>query len=731
MPIFIRRWDANPGSDVLLNIESYNILDLDPAAQITAIGTGTVIMVGESEDGPFNTPTAISSSSDLLGTFGGLGYTYNGLVGNYPCAKVRYADSAISPEYWNGNMFVQLSGKRFRALQLVRVDTSVGSVTFSRLASVYGSSNTRFKLTTGQILALDIGGGSVSATFTGTVANVTAAGGSYPTSFVGGETLVIGYDGQPDFTVVFLTADQAIADCIARINSFAGYTMASNSTGQIKLTARQGGTGSKIRIVSGSTGVLTKLGFTAATTSGTGNVVDIDNVTPAEVKTIVELAVTGALVETTPSGRLRASNLATPTTGTIAVGAATTAVNLGFTVGATGTAAAGVATTIPAGTVLNNSGGTNAVVTMKSITVTASTAGPYTSKVRHAVDDGTGVSALGGAITKITTPAEDSAWAVYNPLPLNAALTEAQIDAAYQLAFDSTLSQSSIARTANIIVSARQSNAIRQMGRINAKTASNQGFYGRMFITRAPMNTLKATALTMVTLNRAERLVMCYPNWRTNVPLIASRGTAGGVGFTADGIVDVGADGFLASILSQLAVEEDPGQDTGLLDAVVGLESGANVQNFVMEDYIAFKAAGICAPRIDEGVAIYQSGITSVDPLVLPNRTDINRRRLADYIQDSLSRRGKAFGKKLSTQARRAAMVTEIRKFMADLLSKDQPANQRIAGYDVDAVTGNTADLLARGLYAVIVSCKQLSSLKSIVLTTYVGTNVTVTESME
>jgi hypothetical protein len=129
-------------------------------------------------------------------------------------------------------------------------------------------------------------------------------------------------------------------------------------------------------------------------------------------------------------------------------------------------------------------------------------------------------------------------------------------------------------------------------------------------------------------------------------------------------------DGFLMTVCSQLPPEENPGQLTTFMDAVLGIERGnPDVQELTIDDYKLFKAAGICAPRMDDGSAIFQSGITSVAPLVHPNLKNIARRRMADFIQDSMAIRLKAFGKKMNQQARRAAVLGEIRAFSPQLLS--------------------------------------------------------------
>jgi hypothetical protein len=213
------------------------------------------------------------------------------------------------------------------------------------------------------------------------------------------------------------------------------------------------------------------------------------------------------------------------------------------------------------------------------------------------------------------------------------------------------------------------------------------------------------------------------------VNAIALRGTAGGTGFTSDGVVDVGFDGVVVSICSQLAAEEDPGQSTSFTSFVIGLESYWKGKKLDINDYILFKKSGVAAPRMDGGTCVLQSGVTSVDPAVNPSLVNINRRRIADEIEDTLGQRGKAFGKKLSTKARRNAMLSETKQYMESLLSRTQPDRQRIVGYTL-TVKGNTPESLAKGLYFIDLKVRSLASLKAIVFSITVGESVEVEEQL-
>lgn len=845
MASYVRRFIQDPGDDVLLEIESINILDLDPPAAIQGLGTGTVNLFGEFEDGPYNTPTEVTSPDDLRTTFGTLGYTYQGVVANYPSALARKADSAVVNEYWNGNAMVQLNGKKFARLVLTRVDTSTGETTFTRLASVSGLSKFTYDLEPGQLISLDLGSGPTPAIFSATAAIVTGVAATY--AFVDGDTLNLAYDGQPGapiaVNVVFLATDNSVAAAVARINSYAGFALASNSAGQIRLTSRRRGNQGLVQVV-GGTAVGAKSGLSVATTLGTGNVGDIDAVTHTEVKTVIEAAVSGTVVDFLSDGTPRVSNTSGGGTGSILVGF-NSAVDLGFTTdqvasqpngyamltSATGTypttfaggetltlgfdtdpnvvvtftvgdqtraqvisrinAAAGftaaavhptdalriiltgrvnggqirvlaasvalvstatgfgapyftartvTATTltnssIPAGTrILSATTGKRFVTTQtKAVTVGTAT---YTARVRFAKDDGTETAGeLAGALTRLEFPVDGSGYTVVNLLGVAACLTESALDVAYTTAFDKTLNINSVAKEINITWSARQSNVVRRALKQNALDASANGLQGRITCVRPPLGTTRANAESNlaepgVGPYRSDRLVYNFPGVQTNVPAIAQRGTSGGAGFTSTGNVDVGSDGFCASVMSQLAPEENPGQDTTFANAAIAIESAYANQVLDINDYKAFKRQGICAPRFDAGEMTFQSGVTSVDPTLQPNRVNIARRRMADFIQDSIAARGKAYGKKLNNVKNRLALLGEIRAFLIGLLSPDNTASQRINEFStsIGSDAGNTAVRLGRGMFRVLIKVRTLSSLDSIVLATVIGEQVVVTE---
>lgn len=744
---FIRRFTSIPSLETLTEIEAVEIIDLQPQAPTVGIGTGAVQIVGEFEDGPFATagdapyfdrayrnqgPQEIFGSEDMVVRFGGFGFTHSGTKYSAPCARRHLS------EFWNGNGFVKTKFLSAKRIMLARVDTSVGEVAFSAQASIQGGAGP-FQLTAGQQIAVTTDtGGPVSST--AVAATVAARVGSAPivgTGFVGGEQISVTIDANAAVIVTFASTDQLAAAVVARINAALGYVSATQAAGVVTISGIAAGTGSVVTLANVTAGALAAIFHTAGSTSGTGNVANINAVTVAEVVAIVNgTAGLGAINCTAAidgDSRLRVRRSGAGGTISIAVGAMATALSLTPT--AT-TVSAGVhdGGFIPAGSRVSD--GVSTWVTMQTLTIpegtsTAAEPGPFLVKVRPLLDDGTATGATAATVTTVTDQATFALLSVTNPLALTAAKNEVQMDNAYLSAFDATLDPTKVTREANFSVSARRSTEVVRRGRSNAIDASAEGMFGRKFITGAPIGYTQSQATADVALWRNDRLFYTWPAVKVRFPEIAERGTAGGIGFTADGVLTVRADNPLAVLDARLNPEENPGQLTeGLVDYVLGIEDQTVALR--MSNYIALKAAGICAPRMVDSpnggqIMIFQSGITSS---LTPGLKTQARRKMADFIQDSLARRILPYVKKLGTLARRDAIRGIIEEFLGSLEARDTPDNQRISSYLVNERDGQTETLTALGVFVYIVKVRTLSSMDDIVLQTEIGEGVvTVTEA--
>jgi hypothetical protein len=733
---FIQRFTTDPTLAQIEFVEGVIIIDRDPPASIQGVGTSLVVLVAEFEDGPFNAITQLASGTDLVTTFGSFGFSYGGgLQGSNPCARARKSDFAIVPEYWNGNGYIATWGKVFGGLAVVRVDTSVGSVQFTSQAFLLGGVDFSWTLTSGQFLNITAGATTASATFTGVSALITSGSGTYPSTFAGGEKIVFSIEGTV-YTVQFLASDQSQAQVIARMNLAAGYpAFAVGSSTHTTFSGLVAGLAGQIQVVSLDALVATATGFVAGSVvDGTGNVPNIRAVQVADANTVVSGAVSGTLVDRDASGAIRLTNTDTSGTSTLEVNISSTALAFGFPIGVQVGAAPSANGTIPAGTRVWDSGA-HEWVTMQTLAITAGNAGPYAVKVRPGQDDGSVGSAAGSAVNVVPFAIPGGAWSVVNVLALSAALSEGAIDAAYVAAIQTTQSMKSVAKQTNVIVSARQSNLIRTTLKSNAINSSAGGCYGRTTCIRPPLGTTTRATATSTTAApgvgayRSDRVDYCFPGANVQVPYIAAWGTAGGAGFTATGNVDVGTDTWLACVLSNLAPEQNPGQLTDLLGNLLDVEAGnPDVQNLMIGDYGAFEAAGVVAVRFDDGDVIFQSGVTSVDPAVNFNLKNIARRRMADFIEDSLAPVLNVYVKQVMSPTLQGSIVGAIDGFLVGLKSPNNPAASRISGYVLDAKTLNTQATLDAGIFKIQIRVKTYPSMDEIVLDTQVGETVDISD---
>jgi hypothetical protein len=314
------------------------------------------------------------------------------------------------------------------------------------------------------------------------------------------------------------------------------------------------------------------------------------------------------------------------------------------------------------------------------------------------------------------------------------AIDEAAMASYYTTALNALLNDVSPAKDVSVVLSARHpgttaGETIIKALKQHAIDASAKG-KGRVACASPILGLAKATAEGagagtegVGNVGLSDRLIYCYPGIRTYIPEMP----AAYITSTFDGFIDTASDSSLASVLSQLAPEQNPGQANDFLGHVLGIESG--VTGLTVTDYEVFRSKGICAPKMDSAVgAWFQSGVTSVDPATYPSLVNIARRRMADYIQDSIAGRLGAFQKQLNTPARRSAIGAEIRAFLEGLKSPENPAASRIQDYLVDEQSGNTTAKLAQGIFTIITKVRTYSSLDFIVLQTLIGESVEISE---
>lgn len=339
------------------------------------------------------------------------------------------------------------------------------------------------------------------------------------------------------------------------------------------------------------------------------------------------------------------------------------------------------------------------------------------------------LSGLGG----ITHPTQAVDFDASIQLPN--AVSDASLDARYQEAIDATISDQPPICNINIIWAARTSALIRSGLRQNANDASTQ-CKGRMAVIRPDLGvhtTSDAISSTSpgVGATRAERVTYSWPGMVISVPEAVDirLKTADGL-TTIDGQLDVGMDSIVASLKSNLPPERNIGQGQApvpqIMAPVLGIQRG--VAKLTMNDYIALKEQGIAALRITpKGATVIQSGVTS--SLVSTERT-IQRRRMADFINDSVADRLVELSKLPLTDSNKDTMVGEVDAFLGGLKSTTNPAAQRIADYSIDDKSGNTPESLAANLFFIISKVRLIPTGDVIVFQTEIGNNVVITNAV-
>ncbi len=308
-----------------------------------------------------------------------------------------------------------------------------------------------------------------------------------------------------------------------------------------------------------------------------------------------------------------------------------------------------------------------------------------------------------------------------------------ELDALYSTCFEALLADAYPARDVSILIASRTSDLIRESLKTHVLTASAQG-RGRVAVIAPPINTADSAVVLGddapgVGATRDERVIYCWPGVQTsvskaqNISIKRADGT-----YTTEGILDVRADAYMASVLSNLSAERNPGQAADpvplCLSTILGFQSG-NLPDFTMTDYILFRQNGVAAIRFDRSAGkTFQSGITTSQ---VSGEKNINRRRMADEIQDTLAQVYEKFSKLPLTNALKDAIESETIAYLEGLLSTTNPAAQRIEAYSVDSKSGNTPELNAQGIYVVIVRVRMLATADDIVLQAEVGPTVTIT----
>lgn len=311
------------------------------------------------------------------------------------------------------------------------------------------------------------------------------------------------------------------------------------------------------------------------------------------------------------------------------------------------------------------------------------------------------------------------------------AVSAAGIEALYSAALDALLADAFPGNTVRRVLCARTSATIRANLRTHALDASARGLT-RVAIISPALTTTEAQAVADadpgIGAIRDERLIYCWPGGSVFVPEAVGFAIKGADGLSyTDGNLDDRADGWMASILSVLAPERNPGQAASPVQEVMANLGGfqRGVSGLGLPDYILFKQRGIAALRFDPDIGwfVFQSGITTS---LTSGQTNINRRLMADFIEDSIAKILAPFAKLPLSKQYQDAEMGECDAFLEGLKSPNNPPAQRINDYVLDDKSGNTLALAGAGIFVIIGSVQMMATQDKIVFQAQIGPTINV-----
>lgn len=318
----------------------------------------------------------------------------------------------------------------------------------------------------------------------------------------------------------------------------------------------------------------------------------------------------------------------------------------------------------------------------------------------------------------------------------NAACT-ADMRTRYQEAIDSLLNDDTPTNVVSFVTAARKDSSIQSYLRAHCLLASSRGMSRNCCVAPKLETVSKSTILGSAAPGvggaggavRHERVFYSWPGHKTFIPELVGISVACADGTTTDdGIIDVTSDTLLACLLSNLQPELNPGQAADpvprIMSPVLGYQRGCPTLD--MSDYILFKQYGVCALRMDRvSGPIFQSGVTTS---LTVGETTINRRRMADFVQDSLAARYNQMAKMIGRQSIKDSLLAETDAFLGDLLSDNNPEAQRIESYSIDDKSPNSPALAARGVWVIKSTVRMLGTLDTLVVMSEVSPDaITVT----
>lgn len=311
------------------------------------------------------------------------------------------------------------------------------------------------------------------------------------------------------------------------------------------------------------------------------------------------------------------------------------------------------------------------------------------------------------------------------------ATTASGLRAAYLTAIQALERDESPLKEISAVWSARKDGTIAGYLKNHVVGVSGQG-RGRMAVVSPALSvydfsSIQGAAWPGVAAIRHERVIYCWPGVQTYVPQAENISIEVGDATTVTtGVIDETSDGWMASLLSNLGPERNPGQNEqpvrAIMQYVLGFQRAPTPITPDINRYTALRQLGVCSPRFDSDVGpAFQSGLTSS---LTAGKKNISRRRMADFTQDSIVQILKPFSKLPMTPKWRTDVQGAIEGFFQPLGPEcTDKSKQLYAAVDIDMVSGNTAEMEAAGAFNITVVAKTFATADFIQLTTGISEN--------
>jgi hypothetical protein len=181
--------------------------------------------------------------------------------------------------------------------------------------------------------------------------------------------------------------------------------------------------------------------------------------------------------------------------------------------------------------------------------------------------------------------------------------------------------------------------------------------------------------------------------------------------------VQVRPESWMATIMANTDVDIHVGEeDTKRFLAGI---SRLYDESLTRADYVALKAAGISSMEIDLGSPVFVSGVVTD---LTPGKTEIARRRMADFLQLSAAYTLRFHVKKKNTEARRTAIGATLKGWLSGLKAQGRV----VEDFNVDMDILNSPTDRDNGIQRILMQVDLVPHMLAIVLTTEIGTGVTI-----